>query len=77
MNININTYFHMIPLWRSPIKLPLWSYPWSCPPAAIAAIAIAAIAALAIAIAAIAKAVSAASVNNPKTTEPPSRTAGF
>ena len=22
-NININKYFHMIPLWRSPIKLPV------------------------------------------------------
>ena len=26
-NINMNKYFHMIPLWKSPIKLPLWSYP--------------------------------------------------
>ena len=23
MNININKYFHMIPLWKSPIKLPM------------------------------------------------------
>ena len=23
MNININKYFHMIPLWKSPSKLPL------------------------------------------------------
>ena len=23
MNININRYFHMIPLWKSPIKLPV------------------------------------------------------
>ena len=45
-NIDINKYFHMIPLWKSPSKLPLWShpwsYPWSCPPA-LAAIAIAAL----------------------------------
>ena len=25
----MNRYFHMIPLWKSPIKLPLWSYPWT------------------------------------------------
>ena len=23
INININKYFHMIPLWKSPIKLPV------------------------------------------------------
>ena len=23
INININQYFHMIPLWKSPIKLPV------------------------------------------------------
>ena len=23
INISINTYFHMIPLWKSPIKLPV------------------------------------------------------
>ena len=23
INININKYFHMIPLWKSPIKLPM------------------------------------------------------
>ena len=32
INISIDKYFHMIPLWKSPIKLPLWSYPWSCGP---------------------------------------------
>ena len=31
INININNYFHMIPLWKSPTKLLLWSYPWSYP----------------------------------------------
>ena len=31
INMNINQYFHMIPLWKPPIKLPLWSYPWSYP----------------------------------------------
>ena len=33
MNIKINEYFHMISLWKSPIKLPVeatrWSYPWT------------------------------------------------
>ena len=38
INININEYFHMIPLWKSPIKLPVEatrgklpveSYPWA------------------------------------------------
>ena len=42
INININEYFHMIPLSKSPIELPVelavrwkqrhcWSYPWSYP----------------------------------------------
>ena len=31
INISINEYFHMIPLWKAPIKLSLWSYPWSYP----------------------------------------------
>ena len=33
--VSIYTYFHIIPLWKSPIKLPVeatrWSYPWSYP----------------------------------------------
>ena len=52
ININIIKYFHMIPLWKSPIKLPVelpvgatrWSYRWDprCGGmAAFAAIAIA------------------------------------
>ena len=31
INIDIDKYFHMIPSWKSPITLPLWSYPWSYP----------------------------------------------
>ena len=31
MNININKYFHMIPLWKSPIKLPV-ELPVELPP---------------------------------------------
>ena len=31
INIHRNKSFHMIPLWKSPIKLPLWSYPLELP----------------------------------------------
>ena len=34
INMKLNEYFHMIPLWKSPIKLPVEATRWSYPQAA-------------------------------------------